>query len=186
MAENRKDRQLDALLDSLLSGYSAIEPRPGIEMRVSAHLKAHSDRRRKWMLAFAVSAAMLVLAALVTTMRTEAPGPIARSSPNQAVGAARPGPVLVTRRSARRMPAEAVRSALARKDKTIALIKLANTMHPVNDPGSQDVEPDPAETPQDQTREQDGLDKSGIRNLDVQSLEIKELAPPRSDEKGNL
>jgi len=43
MADQDKDRQLDNLLDSLLSQYASAEPRPGLETRVLAQI-AHSRR----------------------------------------------------------------------------------------------------------------------------------------------
>ena len=47
MLEDEKDRQLDVLLDSLLSAYSAAEPRSGLEIRIRARLQALAARRRR-------------------------------------------------------------------------------------------------------------------------------------------
>ena len=44
-----KDDQLDSLLESLLSEYSAAEPRPGLEMRIVANLREAADRKRSWL-----------------------------------------------------------------------------------------------------------------------------------------
>jgi hypothetical protein len=71
MVEDEKDRQLDAMLDSLLSGYSAVEPRPGLDIRIRAGLKAHArQRRRHWALVFAASAAIVIMAVLIARTRT--------------------------------------------------------------------------------------------------------------------
>jgi hypothetical protein len=71
VAEDEKDRQLDAMLDSLLSAYSAVEPRPGLDIRIHAGLKAHArQRRRQWALVFAASAATVVIAVLIARTRT--------------------------------------------------------------------------------------------------------------------
>ncbi len=71
MVEDEKGRQLDAMLDSFLSTYSAVEPRPGLEIRIRAGLKAHTARRRRqWALVFAASAATVVVAVLIARTRT--------------------------------------------------------------------------------------------------------------------
>jgi hypothetical protein len=70
MAEKENDKRVDDLLDSLLSEYSAAEPRPGLEMRIRAGLKTHArQRRRQWALVFAASAALVILAALIARTR---------------------------------------------------------------------------------------------------------------------
>jgi hypothetical protein len=94
MAEDEKDRQLDSMLDSLLSAYSAVEPRPGLDSRIRAGLKAHAQqRRRQWLLVFAASAAVVTLVALMARTRTTqevVPNHIAvqKSSPSLAAGRA--------------------------------------------------------------------------------------------------
>lgn len=56
-------------LDDALAHYSAAEPRAGIETRILANLEAHvSQRRRRWILAFSVSAAVVVFAMLVSNV----------------------------------------------------------------------------------------------------------------------
>ena len=37
-----KDHKLDAMLDNLLSTYSSVEPRPGLETRILANLREES------------------------------------------------------------------------------------------------------------------------------------------------
>lgn len=48
MAEQEKDKNLDQLLDSLLSSYSDVDPRPGLETRVIAKLRDHAGRSDSW------------------------------------------------------------------------------------------------------------------------------------------
>lgn len=63
-----QDKQLDQLLDSLLADYSDVEPRPGMETRLLANLRAESLpavksrwRVRKWFFAAAGVVAVAVL-----------------------------------------------------------------------------------------------------------------------------
>ena len=67
MTEQEKRKELDELLDSLLASYSDVEPRPGIETRLLANLRAHSlstDRNPRpiwrWFLAAAGAVAIAV------------------------------------------------------------------------------------------------------------------------------
>jgi hypothetical protein len=70
MAEPENDKRVDDLLDSFFSEYSAAEPRPGLEMRIRAGLKAQArQRRRHWALAFAASAALVFLVVLIARTR---------------------------------------------------------------------------------------------------------------------
>lgn len=88
MAEEEKDKQLDGLLDSLLSQYASEEPRPGLETRVLARM---ADSRRgkvsvwRWLCLGAGAAAMaaVVIALLVSTRSRPRPTTpaIAQSQP---------------------------------------------------------------------------------------------------------
>lgn len=50
MADQEKERQLDDLLDSLLSQYATAEPRPGLETRVLATIRqARRAKKVRWM-----------------------------------------------------------------------------------------------------------------------------------------
>lgn len=77
MADQETDRELNTLLDSLLAEYSSVEPRPGIEDRIQATLKAAAARRQRiWLLTFVSSAAVaaaLVLLIFITEARTAKP-----------------------------------------------------------------------------------------------------------------
>ncbi|HZD94799.1 MAG TPA: hypothetical protein VE133_11125 [Candidatus Sulfotelmatobacter sp.] len=70
MTDHEKDKQLDDLLDSMLSSYSAIEPRPGLEARVLAGLRDEESRKAqrpwnfRWVWAASAVAAVIVILAL--------------------------------------------------------------------------------------------------------------------------
>lgn len=74
MADNEKEEQLDRLLDSLLSQYSAAQPRPGLETRVLAQIaenregKQAGPSRLRWLMVgagIAASAIAVVIAMFV-------------------------------------------------------------------------------------------------------------------------
>src|SRR6185437_7681488 len=73
MAEQEKDKQLDQLLDSMLSQYAAEEPRPGLETRVLARIAESRHEGKvnvwRWLLlgAGAAAIAAVVIALLVPT-----------------------------------------------------------------------------------------------------------------------
>src|SRR5260370_36469107 len=48
MAEPENDKQLDNLLESLLSEYSAAQPRPGYETRTLAVMKDAARQKKSW------------------------------------------------------------------------------------------------------------------------------------------
>jgi hypothetical protein len=45
MAEQDREKRLDEMLDSLLANYSHVEPRPGLETRLIAHLRAEAETK---------------------------------------------------------------------------------------------------------------------------------------------
>lgn len=74
MVDNDREKQLDDLLDSSLSQYSAVEPRPGLETRVLAQIAEKREQkqtlqsRMRWRMVgagIAASAIAVVLAMLV-------------------------------------------------------------------------------------------------------------------------
>jgi hypothetical protein len=81
MTDHEEDRHLDELLDSALSAYSAVEPRPGLETRIIAQVR---DAARpagspgwnwRWLWAGAVAAAAILLLALWTNRQSQTPWP---------------------------------------------------------------------------------------------------------------
>jgi len=71
MTDRDKDKQLDEMLDSLLSTYSSAEPRPGLETRILANVRDAADEAGptwwnfKWLWAGAAVAAIIVAALLI-------------------------------------------------------------------------------------------------------------------------
>ena len=70
MADQEKDKQMDEMLDSLLTAYSSAEPRPGLETRILANLRDAQSREAKpaawnfkWLWAgMAVAVALIIIA----------------------------------------------------------------------------------------------------------------------------
>ncbi|HLW52613.1 MAG TPA: hypothetical protein VKW06_07195 [Candidatus Angelobacter sp.] len=190
MTKSERERQLDALLDSLLSIYSAAEPRPGLEMRIRARMTAHSAQHRwMWTLIFAASAAACSLTVWMVTARVQSPVPT-----RQVVERKTTQPVET-------IQAQKSRSAIASsgwvttgaqrksRNNTRALLQLAGAVHSGGDLVFQQAqsyaapvtpEADAAETDQPASR-----DNISIQNLGVESIEIKDLASAKGDEKGN-
>jgi hypothetical protein len=70
MADRDQEQKIEGLLDSMLATYSAVDPRPGLETRVLASLKAAQEKQRpwfglEWIWAGAAAAAIIVIALIV-------------------------------------------------------------------------------------------------------------------------
>ena len=71
MAEQDNEKQLDQMLDSLLSRYSDAQPRPGLETRILATVRAQAGEqkssgwKRIWMWAGAAAAIVIVAAIMM-------------------------------------------------------------------------------------------------------------------------
>lgn len=90
MADENNDHKLDRVLNELLSQYSAVEPRPGLETKVLARLResAHAHTRwwmSRWLWAGAATAttAAIILFALFSTRQAPRPPAIATAPPRQ-------------------------------------------------------------------------------------------------------
>src|SRR5215469_3865779 len=82
MFDELKERQLDQVLDDLLSEYSAHAPRPGLEKRILAGLRARATRRRRiWTLTLAAPTAAALLIGVVMTSRKPIPLPSHQALP---------------------------------------------------------------------------------------------------------
>jgi hypothetical protein len=175
---------LDALLDSMLSQYSAVEPRPGLELRIHAHLKIHAARRR-WRLALVFGVSTAIIVAAVYIRRPAQREPVRQTT--QRVNTPQVQPAVSVARIGHASPQAPVRNSAS--DRTQALLQLAEATHANNglaldeDPPSvaaEAAEPAASEASPSTTR------SISIQNLSVDSLEIKDLAPTRDDEGGNL
>jgi hypothetical protein len=72
MADLKKNKQMDEILDSLLAQYSDVEPRPGLEQRILANLSGTARNETmlswwnvKWLWAGAAVAAVIIFAAVL-------------------------------------------------------------------------------------------------------------------------
>lgn len=207
MADKEKDRRMDDLLDSLLSSYSAADPRPGYETRLHAVVTARATRVRRMNLRIlAASAAVLVLVAwiMLAKMRTEktdrAPAVAREMAPAPANGNSIPA-VRVIRQPSR--PAGGARSTKVRSYSDSRLVlEMAEATH-----GSRSLvfereklyltptaPPEPEAAPAAVPAEQAQAPGIDIQNVGVAPIagnapiEIKDLAPPpkSATEKGSL
>jgi len=187
MSDHEQDRRLDALLDSMLLEYSAVEPRPGLELRIHAHLKAHAARRR-WRLAlvFGVSTAIIVAAVFVRRPAQREPvrQVTQRANTPQVQPVLPAGSVVRSAHPASQAPVQNTAS-----DRTQALLQLAEATH-ANNGFALDEDPPAVAAgvaePAALEAQPSTTQPISIQKLAVDSLEIKELAPTRDDEKGNL
>jgi hypothetical protein len=191
MPENDKDQQLDALLDSLLSEYSAVEPRPGLEMRIRAGMRAHATRAQRrwaWTLVFTVSAAVFFLTAWLVRARIDTSRPPSQMVEHKETAGTTTKQAAVIPPAALRTRPLSLHVARTAANKTRALIQMARATHGdglVFEREQSYVAPAPQEAETAGEQQVPG-DKIDIRTLDVDSIEIKELVPARSDEKGSL
>jgi hypothetical protein len=79
MANQKKDRRIDEMLDSLLANYSSAEPRPGLETRILANLREAEKKAPqgwwnfKWLWAGVVAGAIIVATVLISGRHRTAP-----------------------------------------------------------------------------------------------------------------
>lgn len=188
MLENQKDRELDALLDSLLASYSAVEPRSGLESRIRARLQAHAaGPRRATMMVFAISAAALLAAAvLVSPWQTDVgrPKPSAKTLPARGTNSTM---AAATTTALRPRNVEGHHRPRDSQSTTLALLQLAKATQSNGDslPNTETLDNPPAPLETENPEQQKSAGSIDIQNLDVDSIQIKELAPSKSDEKGN-
>ena len=118
--DNQRDTFLDQLLDASLARYAQVEPRPGLEERLLAGVRAEPSRplwwRWAWLPATAGAVALIVVGALVLSERREPTPPASRVArtaeaptavaPSPAVKETVPGaPAKTTPRATRPTPA---------------------------------------------------------------------------------
>jgi hypothetical protein len=193
MAEDKRDRELDASLDSMLADYSAAEPRPGLEIRLRAGLRAHAARRRRtWVMACAAAAAVVLVVAIAGLRSSRPIAPhndvpsIASQPPSVFVATPVPRPqrVKATPRSTPERPAVS-------ENRSQLLLQTINVMPSADNLVFEHEKSYLALAPQ---REPEPAPPSAtsapgisIQDLGVPSIEIKELPSGNSnDSKGTL
>lgn len=82
MADEKKNQQLDAMLDEMLANYSAVEPRPGFEQRLAANLWETKPQRR-WFEFGGWAWGMVATATALLLLATYAFWPAPKSRPNE-------------------------------------------------------------------------------------------------------
>jgi hypothetical protein len=189
MAEDEKDRQLDVLLDSFLSDYSAAEPRPGLDIRIRAGLKARAAQsRRKWMLAFAASAAVVVMAVWIA--RAHAPRKIVpnrmavqKSSPDPAPGPVRAVVVTASPHKTAGRAGDDRRARLPGGSNNRILLQAANAMPSADNTvfEHERIYLSPASQPEPQPAGQEhaSAPNISIQHLGLQPIKIKDLPSAR-------
>src|SRR5436309_3522178 len=93
MAEQDNAKHLEQMLDSLLSSYSDAQPRPGLETRVLASVRAEAEKQKSpgwrylWMWAGAAAAVLMVAAMVVMSQRerTVPPQPTTAQKPQLSI-----------------------------------------------------------------------------------------------------
>ncbi|HJX84818.1 MAG TPA: hypothetical protein VJ723_10780 [Candidatus Angelobacter sp.] len=206
MAEQEKDQHLDEMLDSLLESYSNAEPRPGMETRIVATLEAHTrQRRRNWILVFAGSAAVILLAVAITNARDlkqdvtvtnhDVPRQLPAISPGN-VGKITPK----TQTAIKRLDQQRRETPGKNEASNQAILQMANLtqLHlPADDSPSEPAPPYPTpvrrQNPEPAIAQLPSAPVISVGNLGVPTMEIKELTPVKeltpakdADEKGNL
>jgi hypothetical protein len=130
---DQEQKKVEELLDSMLAAYSAVDPRPGLETRVLANLKAAREKQRPWFglhwMWAGAAAAVIAVIALIFLLRSEEK----RQSPAiEAVHTTQPAPKIAREQGTERPPAHPA------------------TVHPVRNAGTQqiaDTRPDVFPTP---------------------------------------
>ncbi len=190
MAEDKKERQLDALLDSFLAAYSAAEPRPGLEIRIRAGLKAHAaHERRRWILLLGTSAAMVVLVAVMITAHTSKPGVVnditAGATPVDPVPAARTTAPSTLAKATRRVANG--RPSTRKNARNELLLQVANA-NLVFEREKLYLTPEPQPAPEPAAEPQTSAPSIYIQELGIPTIEIKDLPSARggTDSKGSL
>lgn len=72
MADQKKDQQMDEILDALLSNYSAVQPRPGLETRILANIRDVENSAKssqswgfKWIWGLAAACTVIIALAVL-------------------------------------------------------------------------------------------------------------------------
>lgn len=97
MKESERNRDIDELLDAALALYGSEEPRPGLEARILAHVRANerASRGRAWAWGLAAASAVLLGLAVALLAPRRHPAPVA-SAPRAVATRLRLSPIAST------------------------------------------------------------------------------------------
>jgi hypothetical protein len=198
MAEQEKDQHLDEMLDSLLASYSNEDPRPGMETRILATLEARErQRRRGWVLVFAGSMAVILLALAIKNARSPRHDVMVKDVPTllPAVGPGNAEKFAAKVQTASTQRVHQRRETLDKSEaNNRAILQMADLTRmnlPADEPPSEPLKLSPVLIPQQDPKPAIAQLPSppdiSIQNLGVPTMEIKELTSAKdADEKGNL
>ncbi len=173
----------------LLRDYSAAAPRPGLETRILARVRAQADRRRQgWTLAFAAAAAAMLLVVIESRPRT--PNPLS-SHESGKVLAVLPRQPVYQERALSPLPKGNAQSAATPGSKDFSnrpqLLEVVEAIHResrlVFEQEQSYLSPEEAAVSDLET----AAPSISIQDLGVQPITIKELTTEKEiDEKGQL
>ena len=191
MFDERKERQLDQVLDGLLSEYSAEAPRPGLEGRILAGLRARVARRRRiWTLTLAAPAAAALLIGVVMTSRKPILLPSHDPSPATPTIARDHSATLAPLLERSGSPNLDTRRAKEHSNPP-SLLQVMDAMHResnlVFEHEKLYLDPAPQLAPELAGEQEASAPGIGIQDLGVKPIAIKELTPEKeTDEEGKL
>src|SRR5947209_8579653 len=127
MADQDNEKRLDQLLDSLLTTYSDVQPRPGLETRILANMRAQGPQpSRQWGIALIWAGAVITTLALTAVLLVNYFKPPVPSPPSLARVAQPPSAVHagggVARDAVEPPPAVQARTGVARVEPVIAAV----------------------------------------------------------------
>ncbi len=101
MNPEEREHAAEQWLDEALTSYRAAAPRPGLETRILAGLQARAaQQQRRWIFALAASAAVMLLAVLMTSWprsKPDTPANIAAQSPPAKTNSIQPVKTVATK-----------------------------------------------------------------------------------------
>ena len=192
MFDERKDKQLDEILDALLSQYSAQEARPGLERRILAGLEARAGQRRwVWTLMLAASTAAALLIGLAMNSRKAIP----LYPDHRDTRTARPALADDHGRTVARSPERSGSQNLTVRTKESlnrpSLLQVVDAMHResslVFEHEKLYLDPAPQSDARPAPDQEASAPSISIQDLGVKPIAIKELTPDKqTDEEGKL
>src|SRR5882724_11947252 len=189
MADQNQDKQLDDLLESMLSTYSDVERRPGLTTRILATLKEHSARRQlRWVFCFAASTAIVLLILLVLNMRSAKQDTTAQNDPQKPPealsGAVKRGVPALTAANTRFVGQR--RQVVANSVTNKAILQMAEVSrenasvdNSISEPETLSLAPAPRQETEPAIAQLMSTPNMSIRDLGVRVIEIKELNPTK-------